>query len=205
MLSVAAELIEFALVPSNFIAILGLLGILVMLVGWPRLGRGCFIISVLLLGICGWSPLGSVALMALEDRFPAPAIANPVAGIIVLGGAVDTHISKDREVSTMNEAGERLTAAADLSRRYPTSRIFLSGGSGHAHDSSSQLTESQVARDLLLAMGVAPERIEMEERSHTTCENGTESAASIQAKSGELWLLVTSASHMPRALSLIHI
>jgi uncharacterized SAM-binding protein YcdF (DUF218 family) len=139
--------------------------------------------------------------MALEERFPEPIIDRPVAGIVVLGGAVDTHISKDRGVSTMNEGGERLTAAADLSRRFPEARIFLSGGSGHAHDGSYQLTESQIGRNLLLAMGVAPERIEMEERSHTTCENSKESAAAIQPIAGDLWLLVTSASHMPRAIA----
>lgn len=99
----------------------------------------------------------------------------------------------------MNEAGERLTATADLSRRYPDARIFLSGGLGHI-DGAGALTESQVARDILVSLGVSPQRIDMEERSRNTCENGTETAASVQPKPGELWLLVTSASHMPRAV-----
>lgn len=201
MLSASLRLFEYLILPSNLLVSLGLLGILVGPFGWRRSGRALVATSVGLLAICGWSPLASWAVMALEDRFPAPVIDRPVTGIVLLGGAVDTHISRARAVFALNEAGERLTAAADLSRRYPDARIFLSGGSGHAHDGSAEMTESDVARDLLVSIGVAPERIEMEERSHTTCENASESAASIHPKQGELWLLITSASHMPRAMA----
>ncbi|WP_024582911.1 YdcF family protein [Bradyrhizobium sp. OHSU_III] len=194
-----SKLIEFFLIPSNLIVLLGLTGILAMLLGIPRTGRAFIIASVLLLVICGWSPLGPAALMVLEDHFPQPVIDRPVAGIILLGGAVDTHISSDRRTLAMNEAGERLTVTVDLSRRYPAARIFLSGGSGHILD-ASKMTESQVARDVLVSLGVSPQRIEMEERSRNTCENGAESVTSVQPKSGELWLLVTSASHIPRAV-----
>jgi len=199
MFFVVSKLIEFFLLPSNLVALLGLVGILAALLGRSRLGRACIIPSVLLLAICGWSPLGPAALMVLENRFPQPVIDEPVTGIILLGGAVDTHISNDRDTLAMNEAGERLTATVDLSRRYPDARIFLSGGSGHIGGAGT-LTESQVARDILISLGVSPQRIDMEERSRNTCENGTESAASVHPKAGELWLLVTSASHMPRAV-----
>ncbi|MFC3325040.1 YdcF family protein [Mesorhizobium cantuariense] len=199
MFFVISKLIEFFLLPSNLVALLGLIGILAMLVGRSRLGRVCIIMSVLLLAICGWSPLGPAALIVLENRFPQPVIDGPVTGIVLLGGAVDTHISGDRGTLAMNEAGERLTATVDLSRRYPDARIFLSGGLGHI-DGAGNLTESQVARDILVSLGVVPQRIDMEERSRNTCENGTESAASVQPKPGERWLLVTSASHMPRAV-----
>lgn len=200
MLSTVLRLIEFFTRPSNLLVSLGLVGILVGPLGWRRAGRAMIGISIVLLAICGWSPLASLAVMALEDRFPVPVIDRPVAGIVVLGGAVDTHISKERTVLALNEAAERLTAAADLGRRYPDARIFLSGGSGHAHDDGAEMTESDVARDLLGSIGIARERIDMEERSHASCENASESAASLQPKQGQLWLLVTSASHMPRAI-----
>lgn len=194
-----SKLIEFFLLPSNLIALLGLVGLLAMLVNRPRLGRASIIGSVLVLIICGWSPLGPAALMVLEGRFPQPRINRPVTGIIMLGGAADPHISIARGNLTMNEAGERLTATVDLSRRYPDAKIFLSGGLGQANG-ASMLTESQVARDILVSLGVSPSRIAMEERSRNTCENAAESVASIRPKPGELWLLVTSANHMPRAV-----
>lgn len=195
-----SKLIQIFLIPSNLIALVGLVGLLAMLVKRGRLARVCIITSVLLLIICGWSPVGPAALMALENRFPQPVITRPITGIVLLGGAVDPHISIARGNLTMNEAGERLTAAVDLSRRYPDARIFLSGGLGQLHGPST-LTESELARDILVSLGVAPSRIAMEERSRTTCENATESAASIRPQPGDLWLLVTSAYHMPRAVA----
>ncbi|TGU96679.1 YdcF family protein [Mesorhizobium sp. M00.F.Ca.ET.151.01.1.1] len=197
---IASKLIEIFLLPSNLIAVLGLIGLAAALFGRHKLSRTCLIGSALLLAICGWSPLGMASLMALENRFPKPVIDGPVTGIVVLGGAVDTHVSVDRQTLAMNEAGERLTEAVDLSRRYPDARIFLSGGSNHII-SHNQTTESQVARDILVMLGVPAKRIEMEERSRTTCENAIESKAAIQPKPRELWLVVTSASHMPRAMA----
>ncbi|RWB96359.1 MAG: YdcF family protein [Mesorhizobium sp.] len=195
-----SKLIGLFLFPSNLIALLGLLGLLAVLVNRPRLGRLFIMTSVLLLIVCGWSPVGPAALTALEDRFPQPDITKPVTGIILLGGATDPHISSARGSLTMNEAGERLTATVDLSRRYPDARVFLSGGLGQTHG-ASVLTESQVGRDILLSLGVSPSRIEMEERSRTTCENAKESRASIRPKPDDHWLLVTSAYHMPRAVA----
>ncbi|RTM09225.1 MAG: YdcF family protein [Hyphomicrobiales bacterium] len=196
-----SKVIELFLIPSNLIALLGLFGLLAILVKrLPRLGRISIIAAVLLLIICGWSPVGPAALMVLENRFPQPVINRPVTGVILLGGAVDPHISSARGNLTMNEAGERLTATVDLSRRYPGARIFLSGGLGQEHG-DSKLTESRVARDILVSLGVSPSRIAMEERSRTTCENATESFASVRPQPGEFWLLVTSASHMPRAVA----
>ncbi|TIR14268.1 MAG: hypothetical protein E5X34_32530 [Mesorhizobium sp.] len=140
---IASKLIEIFLLPSNLIAILALIGVATAPFGWRKLSRTCLIGSALLLAICGWSPLGMAALIALENRFPKPVINGPVAGIVVLGGAVDTHVSVDRQTLAMNEAGERLTEAVDLSRRYPDARIFLSGGSNHII-SHNQTTECRL-------------------------------------------------------------
>ncbi len=195
-----SKLIELFLIPSNLIALIGLVGLLSIHANRPRLGRISVMASVLLLVICGWTPVGPAALMVLENRFPLPIINRPVVGVIVLGGAVDPHISSARASLTMNEAGERLTATVDLSRRYPDARIFLSGGASHILDGNARMSESLVARVILVSLGVPAQRIEMEERSRNTCENGTESKATLQPKPSELWLLVTSASHMPRAV-----
>ena len=139
-------------------------------------------------------------LVVLEDRFPEPRLSEPVAGIIMLGGAVDTHITAERGQATLNEAGERITAMAELSRRFPQARLLLSGGANHVL-TTQPITESAVARDLLVGLGVDPHRIELEERSRTTCENAEQSLLVAKPGEGDRWLLVTSASHMPRAVA----
>lgn len=195
-----SKLIEFVLLPSNVAGLLGLLGILGILIGRRRLGLSFLILSTVLFVVGGWSPIGRAALMALEDRFPQPPLAEPIAGIIMLGGAVDTHITAERGQPTLNEAGERVTTMAEFSRRFPQARLLLSGGANHVL-TSQPVTESAVARDLLIGLGVDPGRIEMEERSRDTCENAEQSLLLAKPQPGERWVLVTSASHMPRAVA----
>lgn len=195
-----SKLFEFLLLPSNLIGFLAGVGLLAFPLRRPRLGRVALVLAALLLMVGGWSPLGRAALMALEDRFPQPQLAEPIAGFIMLGGAVDTHITAERGQATLNEAGERLTTMAELGRRFPTARLLLSGGANHVLTSQS-VTESAVARDLLIGLGIDPSRIEMEERSRDTCENADQSTLLAKPKPGENWVLVTSASHMPRAMA----
>jgi uncharacterized SAM-binding protein YcdF (DUF218 family) len=200
MFFLISKVLGYLILPSNFIGFLGVAGILSLAIGYRRTAIALLVTSVALLAVFGWSPAGPTALMALEDRFPQPIVSGSVAGIIMLGGAVDTHITGDRNSPALNEAGERLTATAELARLYPDARVLLSGGANHlVHDDTP--TESQVARDVLVKVGVPESRITIEELSRNTCENGSESAAALQAKPGEQWLLVTSASHMPRAVA----
>ena len=199
MFFVASKLLQTFLLPSNMIGLLTLVGLFLMRSRWPRLGRSLLLGSGLLLVVVGWSPIGRAALATLENRFPQPAVQGDVAGIIVLGGEINTHISFDRKTVALTDAGERLTAAAELERRHPNARIILSGGIGHLLVEQAK-TESAYARDLLVQIGVQEGRIELEERSRNTCENAFESKAVANPAPGAKWLLVTSASHMPRAI-----
>jgi uncharacterized SAM-binding protein YcdF (DUF218 family) len=52
------------------------------------------------------------------------------------------------------------------------------------------------------SLGVSRERLAMERRSRNTQENAEFSKAIAAPKSGERWLLVTSAYHMPRSAGL---
>lgn len=200
MFFVASKLLQNLLLPSNVIGLLALLGLLVMLARRPRLGRVLLTGAMLLLLVVGWSPIGRAALAILENRFPQPTIQGDVAGIIVLGGGIDTHISFDRTTVAVTDGGERLTAAAELSRRYPSARVILSGGIGHLLIEQAK-TESAYARDLLVQIGLREGRIELEERSRNTCENAFESRDVANPAPEAQWLLVTSANHMPRAIA----
>jgi uncharacterized SAM-binding protein YcdF (DUF218 family) len=53
----------------------------------------------------------------------------------------------------------------------------------------------------LEALGVAHDRITAEEQSRNTIENAVFSRLLADPKPGQRWLLVTSASHMPRAIA----
>jgi uncharacterized SAM-binding protein YcdF (DUF218 family) len=197
---VLSKLLEYLALPSNLIGLIAVGGLFLMLIGRPRFGRGMLIAAVSLLLLVGWSPVGRAPLALLENRFPPPTAPERVAGIVVLGGAIDTHISFDRSTVAFADAGERITAAAELSRRYPDARVILSGGASHLLFDKAE-TESALTRALLIRIGVPESRIELEERSRNTCENAIESKAVAAPKPGDQWLLLTSASHMPRAVA----
>jgi len=195
-----SKVVGFLLLPSNLVALIGILGLVALLLRWRRLGAALMAVSVVALALAGWSPLGALPLKILEDRFPPLRIEVPVTGIVMLGGAVNVHLTRDHGAPALNDAAERVTAVAALARRYPDARILLSGGA-RDHRDTKPITESSIARDVLIAMGVPAERIEMEERSRNTWENAEESVAVAKPQPGEVWLLVTSANHMPRAVA----
>jgi uncharacterized SAM-binding protein YcdF (DUF218 family) len=193
------KLLESSLLPSNDIALLAALGLLALLLRRRSMGLRLLVASAVLLVLVGWSPLGPALVIPLEDRFPPPELPASVTGIVMLGGAVNIHISQDRDGIALNDNAERLYAVATLARRYPGARILLSGGLGHVSGGQA-FSESEGARRLLVDLGVPMERIELEEHSRTTFENATESVVIAKPKQGDVWLLVTSAYNMPRAV-----
>ena len=196
------KFVESLLLPSNLIGFVTVLGILALILQRPRFGRAALILSALLLIIGGWSPLGPAALMVLENRFPQPRLVEPVTGIITLGGSVNTHITADRGQTTLNDAGERITTIAALSRQFPQARILISSGAGAGHASTAQpITEAALVRDMLVGLGVDVNRIEVEGQSRDTRENAEQSILMANPQPGQTWVLVTSASHMPRAVA----
>jgi uncharacterized SAM-binding protein YcdF (DUF218 family) len=135
----------------------------------------------------------------LEKRFPAwDAGRGAPDGIIVLGGMITPDVSAARNEVALNEAAERLTVAVELARRYPNARVLFSGGSSALLFSEGN--EAEFAGRLLQSFGIAPGRILLEPRARNTVENAAYSKAMAQPKPGERWLLVTSASHMPRSI-----
>jgi len=161
------------------------------------LALGC--LAVLL--VIGVAPAGALLISPLENRFPAPpANLPPPYGVVVLGGAIDDDITRARGQATFDEGAERLTEAAILARRYPSARIVYTGGSNALLARPS--SEAEDARRLLVAMGVDSERITLETHSRNTDENARFTAALVHPESGQTWLVVTSAYHMPRAMGL---
>jgi uncharacterized SAM-binding protein YcdF (DUF218 family) len=118
---------------------------------------------------------------------------------VVLGGSISPDISVARGIIALNGPAERLTVAAELARRYPDARIIFSGGTASL-DPKAPL-EAPLAVKEFEALGVAHGRITAEEQSRNTVENAVFSRLLADPKPGDRWLLVTSASHMPRAIA----
>jgi uncharacterized SAM-binding protein YcdF (DUF218 family) len=189
------------LLPTNFLIGVGLFGAVLVATRWASLGRKLMVASVVLLAICGFSPLGKLMLYPLESRFPPwDAARGGPDGIVVLGGSIEAELSAAHGIAVTSGGADRLIAAAALANRYPNTRIIYSGGSSKLI--SDDAREADYATALFESLAVSGDRLTMERRSRNTQENAEFSKALAAPKSRERWLLVTSAYHMPRSIGL---
>lgn len=201
MFFVLSKLAGFLLNVTHLIALLVVAGLVLVLLRRRRTGLAAIGFGAAILCVGIWTTTGAVLLHPLEERHarpdPAPAA---VAGVIVLGGGFEGGVNLARGGYELNQSGDRFVEAVVLARRYPDARIVVTGGSG------SLMLEGEADGDtaprLLTALGVAPERLVMENRSRNTHENAQFTRALVEPAPGETWLLVTSAYHMPRAMGL---
>jgi uncharacterized SAM-binding protein YcdF (DUF218 family) len=197
-----SKTLGFMLLPANFLIGAGVLGAVLLATRRAFLGRRLLVAAVVLLAICGFSPLGNWLLYPLEQRFPPWDAARGVPdGIIILGGSIEPELSAAHGRAALTHAADRLIAAAALARRYPNARIVFSGGNANLV-SDDTAKEADYALSLFESLGIPKERLTMERSSRNTQENAEFSKVLVNPKDGERWLLVTSAYHMPRSVGL---
>ena len=199
MFFVISKLLGFFALPSNDLLAVGLIGLALTPTRLARAGRALASASILLFLAFGLLPLGKMLIEPLEERFPPwDASRGAPDSIVVLGGAIDPELVPVRRASELNEAAERVTVIAELARKYPSARILYSGGNGSLLPRGRG--EAPIARTLLETFGVPARRLILEDQSRTTAENAEFSRRLVMPRSGERWLLVTSAYHMPRSI-----
>lgn len=186
--------------PAKVISAVLLLGVLLLWTRWPRLGKwvatvgGLTFLAVAALPVAGWITV------PLENRFPPPAeLPATVTGIILLGGGVDIGTSSSRGHAIANRNANRFLRFAAMAQRYPEARLVFTGA-GRRAGRPNLRTETELSIEILTAIGVDVSRVEIESRSTSTFENAIFTRDLVDPAEGEVWLLVTSAWHMPRAM-----
>ena len=200
MFFVASKIFWMVASPINLLLFGAFVGVLLCYGRHPRFGWVLALTAILILVAAAILPVGVLLISPLENRFPQPpADLPPPEGIIVLGGAINDQASAARGQTVFDEGGERLTEAVILAKRYPQARVvYTSGAASFVPGATS--TEALQARKLMSQMGVAPERITIEDKSRNTDENARFTAAVVHPEPSQRWLIVTSAFHMPRAM-----
>jgi uncharacterized SAM-binding protein YcdF (DUF218 family) len=190
------------LLPSNLLIGIGIVGLLLLLTRFVALGRKLVAACVLLIAICGFSPIGKLLLYPLEARFPPwDDTRGAPDGIIILGGAIEPNSSAAHGAAVFGPSVDRIIAAAELAHRYPNARLVFTGGNAYL-GSGGAAREADFALPVLESFGLSKDRLIMERRSRNTAENAEFSKALVAPKNGERWLLVTSAYHMARAVGI---
>ena len=201
MFFILSKILGFFALPSNLIIAIGLVGLVLLCTRLTRLASWLVVTSLVLIALVGFSPLGNVLILPLEQRFPPwDASRGPPDGIVVLGGAISPDVSAARGAVALDEAAERITVAAELARRYPHARIVFSGGSGALifnEGAGGAVRGAASWRRLASRPTGSPRRSSRATPSRMRYSR----ACRADPKPGERWLLVTSAYHMPRAMA----
>lgn len=200
---VLSKLIAFVIAPLNVVLSLLLIAAFARWRGRRRIARAANLGALLLAVIVALTPASDYMLRGLEDKHHAPADLdlNAVAGVIVLGGAQgDGDIAAERGTYLLNSNAERMTEVLALRIRNPELKVIASGGSGRVAQQGWREPEINVA--FYTAMGLDPDSIIMEGKSRNTFENALFTAELIPDHEDRPWLLLTSASHMPRSVEI---
>ncbi|MFC5385556.1 YdcF family protein [Aquamicrobium segne] len=196
-----SKLFWFGAQPINLIGLLLCASIVLALSGRRRLALLGSCLGFLILAVGAWTSTGALLLHPLEDRFQRPDPApSSIAGIIVLGGGFEGGVNLVRGGYELNSSGDRFVEAAILARRYLDASVVVTGGSGSLMLEGEG--DGETAPRLLTALGVAPARLILETKSRNTHENALFTHEMVKPEPGEIWLLVTSAFHMPRSMGL---
>jgi uncharacterized SAM-binding protein YcdF (DUF218 family) len=195
---------QFVVILTDLSSLIFFLLILALPLSWWRASRrtGIVLGSVMLLvvGAIGLLPLHDWMMRPLEEYFPVPELPAEVDGIIVLGGAERPDIMAIRGWPELNGNADRLIGFVALARQYPAAKLVFSGGAAVPYR-DREVTEADVAAAVFAKLGLDPERVLYERTSRNTAENARLSHTLAQPRRGEVWILVSSARHLPRAVN----
>jgi uncharacterized SAM-binding protein YcdF (DUF218 family) len=151
--------------------------------------------GVAILYLFSFSPFGYLVLRPLESQYVPISSLNlnkEVRWIVVLGGGSRSDKTLTPEDRLSDASLKRLLEGIRLSRLLPQSRLMLSGGDYQGISPDAMIMQ-QVALDHLLAR----DRMMVETASWDTADQ----AKFLRNRLGQPpFYLVTSASHMPRAM-----
>ena len=169
-----------------------------------RQKAGKFLVTAgaLILTALSYGPPVSFLLAPLENRYPAASAqalatsATPPRWIVILGGGYtpDERLPVTSRISPASLA--RLVEGVRLYKQWPGTKVVVSGGKGF--DSGP---EAEPIARVAQILGVARSDLVIEDESLDT-EDQVRRVEPIVGRSG--FFLVTSASHIPRAVALFH-
>ncbi len=188
-----ASIVFMPLPMGLMIAVIGLL--LLWFTKRQRWGKVLTSAAFLAIGLMSYGPLANSLLTPLEKAYPRyEASGRPVAFVVVLGGG---HLSDKRlpltsQISSVSLA--RLIEGIRIYKEHPGSKLVLSGWGA-----SDPVSNAVVMYNIAQSIGVPGRDIIVEPRPRDTTEEALLMKGIVKDRP---FVLVTSASHMKRAVSL---
>ena len=154
-----------------------------------------WLLAVLLYAV-SIQPVSEALLRPLEYRHPLPLKVEGDSILLLGGGSMaDVPMPEGWVGQVLDVPAQRILGAYVLHRRtgWP---VVTSGGEVYRGDGK----EAVVMRDILVSLGMTPDKIILEDRSLNTTENAVFSAVLLKQRGLSRPVLVTSAFHMARSV-----
>ena len=148
-----------------------------------------------------YKPLPEYLIKTHEDRF----IYNKetllsLDGIIILGGGTGSgKVARDTNDYVLGGGSERIIKGLEFLKQKPEGKIIFTGFSGKLFHKG--LSEAEIIEQLIKALNTDSTNILFEKRSRNTFENAVYSKEIMNRLQIKKWGVVTSASHMKRAIA----
>ena len=163
----------------------------------PKLGWALFWVGLGMLYLFSTAPVRDLLMGGLEAPFRDPALPPATDAIVVLGGCADLALSTTERL-VLSSSADRFVEGVALTRRFPDAVLIFSGGTGSVHDQTRK--EAPLLAAGAMRLGVPQDRIIPEPNSRNTYEIAVETKRILEQRHLRSFVLVTSASHMKRAL-----
>ncbi|MEY4708602.1 MAG: hypothetical protein RJB58_2325 [Pseudomonadota bacterium] len=193
-----SKLVWMVITPSSLLLLLAAAGLVCLLLRWRVAARSLGLAAGVLFLLIGILPFQDVLLRALENQYPRAGWPARVDGVLILSGGLDWKVLQSRGVPAMELSRGRVVGGFEVARRYPGAKVIFAGGSGAL--GAAAMSEAEGTRYIFAQMGLDEKRLILEQRSRNTYENILFARDFAKPKAGEVWLLATTASHMPRAM-----
>jgi len=201
MVHILSKFLVIPIYPVGFAAVLGILALILFLFNARKIGYVLVFLSTFSL-IFFSSPIVAHKLMrGLESRY-SPAYIYPNADAIVLLGGAEVPKLPPRIYYEAHQSADRIMHAARLFKKGYAPYLITTGGK-IKFIKEFPGSEAEISASLLTELfGINPVKILMETKSKNTYENAVYVKQLMEKnKLNPTIILVTSASHMPRAVA----
>jgi uncharacterized SAM-binding protein YcdF (DUF218 family) len=156
--------------------------------------------TALVIGSLSLPRVGGALLRTLEDQYPDVALqaVAPAQAIVLLGGGLNVP-STSHPTSALADAGDRVLVAFRLYRAGKAPLVVCSGGNNPLFGAGGAESEGRHMCDVLREWGMPAAAVAIEGESINTRENAAATRDLLAKRGIARILLVTSATHMPRA------
>jgi uncharacterized SAM-binding protein YcdF (DUF218 family) len=163
-----------------------------------KLGKIFLSAGFIILVLISYSWLSNPLIQPLESKYPALLQVNKASGIkwvVVLGNGVAADHSLPPNDQLYNGSLVRLVEGLRIHRALPGSKLILSGGLG-----ADTITEVDAMAKTAVSLGIDRNTLILDSQSRDT-----EDQARVikQIVGNDRFILVTTASHMPRSVALV--